>query len=73
MILTDSNISQRKIVETPQFVFKPTNIDLIIEKYYFCDNNQTPSFQKIARLNILKFTSIFIKSFNKLTAEIKPT
>ena len=30
-----------KIVETSQFVFKPTNIGLFIEKYYFCNSNQT--------------------------------
>ena len=35
IILTDNNISQSKIVETSQFVFKPTNIGLLIEKYYF--------------------------------------
>ena len=43
MILTDGNISQSKIVETSQFVLKLTNIDLLIEKYYFCNNNQTLS------------------------------
>ena len=32
MILTDGNISQSKIVETFQFVFKSTNIGLLIEK-----------------------------------------
>ena len=42
-MMTDDNISQSKIVETSQFVFKPTNIDLLIEKYYFCNNNQTLS------------------------------
>ena len=41
MILTDGNISQRKIIETSQFVFKPTNTGLLIEKYYFYNNNQT--------------------------------
>ena len=41
MILTDGNISQSKIVETSQFVFKPPNIGLLIEKYYFYDNSQT--------------------------------
>ena len=35
MILTDGNIFQSKIVEASQFVFKPTNIGLLIEKYYF--------------------------------------
>ena len=44
MILTDGNISQSKILESYQFVFKPRNIDLLIEKYYVCNNNQTRSF-----------------------------
>ena len=44
MILTNGNISQRKIIETFNFIFKPTNIDLLIEKYYFCNNNLTLSF-----------------------------
>ena len=35
MTLTYDNISQSKIAETTQFVFKPTNIGLLIEKYYF--------------------------------------
>ena len=35
MILTNSNISQSKIIETAQFVFKSTNIDLLIEKKLF--------------------------------------
>ena len=43
MILTNVNISQSKIIETSQFIFKPINIGLLIEKYYFCDNNQTLS------------------------------
>ena len=43
MILTDGSISQSKIVESSQFVFKPTNNDLLIEKYYFGNNNQTLS------------------------------
>ena len=43
MILTDANFSQSKIVETSQVVFKPSNIDLFIEKYNFCNNNQTMS------------------------------
>ena len=43
MILTDDYISQSKIVETSQFIFKPTNIGLLIEKCYFCNNNQTLS------------------------------
>ena len=34
MILTDDNISQSKIIETSQCVFKSTNIGLLIEKYY---------------------------------------
>ena len=38
MILTNGNISQSKIVETSQFVFKPTNIGLLIEKYDNCNN-----------------------------------
>ena len=37
-MITDGNISQIKIVETFQFVFKPTNIGLHFEKYYFCSN-----------------------------------
>ena len=41
--MTDGNIPQSQIVETSQFVFKQTNIGLIIEKYYFCNNNQTQS------------------------------
>ena len=40
MILTDGKISLSKIIETSQFVFKPTNIRLLIDKYYFCYNNQ---------------------------------
>ena len=34
-------ISQSKKVVTSQFVFKPTDIALLIGKYYFCNNNQT--------------------------------
>ena len=34
MISTDADISQSKIVETSQFVFKPITIGLLIEKYY---------------------------------------
>ena len=41
MILTDGNISQSKIVETSQFEFKPKNICLLNEKYYFCDIYKT--------------------------------
>ena len=42
MILTDNNISQSKVAKTPsKFVFKLTNIGLLIEKYFFCNNNQT--------------------------------
>ena len=41
MILTGGNISQSKIIETFQFVFKSIDIGLLIEKYYFCNNNQT--------------------------------
>ena len=59
MILTDGNISQSKIVEISQFVFKPTNFDLLIEKYYFYNNSH------ITQLNIPGPTSIFIVSFNK--------
>ena len=43
MILTNNNIFPLKIVETSQVKFKPTNIGLPIEKYYFCNNNQTLS------------------------------
>ena len=63
MILTDGNISQSKIVETTQFVSKPTNIGLLIAIYNFY-NNQNPKFLKIKRV-IPRPTSIFIKSFNK--------
>ena len=66
MILTDGNISESKIVETFQFVFKPTNIGLFMGKYNFYNNNNKSL--KITRLNIPRPTSIFIKSFNKLTA-----
>ena len=42
MILTDNNISQSKVAKPPsKFVFKLTNIGLLIEKYFFCNNNQT--------------------------------
>ena len=41
MILTDGNIFQSKIIETSQFILRPTNIGLFSEKYYFCNNNQT--------------------------------
>ena len=73
MILTDGNISQDEIVETSQFVFKATNIGLLVEKYNFCNSNQILSFLKITQLNIPRRTSIFIKQFNKLIAEIKPS
>ena len=43
MIFTDGTIFQSKIVATSQFLFKPTNIGPLIEKYYFCNNNQTRS------------------------------
>ena len=66
MILTDGNISQSKIIETSQFVFKPTNIGLLIEKYYFCNKSL-----KITWLNIPRPTGIFIESFNKLTIRNK--
>ena len=39
MMLTDVNIFQSKIIEISQFVFELTNIDLLTEKYYFCNNN----------------------------------
>ena len=32
--MTDGNISQSEVVETSQLVFKPTNIGLLIEKYF---------------------------------------
>ena len=35
MLLTDGNISESKIIEASQFVFKPTSIGLHIDKYYF--------------------------------------
>ena len=41
MILIYGNISQSKIIETSQFDFKPTIIGLLMEKYYFCNKNQT--------------------------------
>ena len=40
MILVVNDISQSKIVNTFQFVFKPTDIDLLIEKYNLLNNNQ---------------------------------
>ena len=43
MIWTSGNISQSKIIETSQFIFKSTNIGLHIEKYYFFNNNLTLS------------------------------
>ena len=52
VILTDDNISQSKIVETSQFVFKPINIGLLIDKYYFF---------KSLRITRPKPTRIFIK------------
>ena len=39
MILTDDYNSQSKIVETPQFIFKPTNFGLSMKKYNFFFNN----------------------------------
>ena len=41
MTLTEGYISRIKILETSQFIFLPTNIDLLIKKYYFCNNNQS--------------------------------
>ena len=38
MISTNDNISLSKIIEISQFVFKPTNIGLLIEKYNFSNN-----------------------------------
>ena len=46
MILTGGNISQSKIVETSKFIFKPTNICQVTEKYYFWNNNQTLNLYK---------------------------
>ena len=46
MILANGNISQNKIVEISQFVFKLTIISLLIKKYNFCNNNQTLSLTK---------------------------
>ena len=45
MILTDDNISRSKIIKTSYFVFKLTNICLLIEEYYFCSNNRTLRFK----------------------------
>ena len=60
MILIEGNISQSKIPETSQFLFKSTNIALLIQKVYFA-------------IKYTKTKNIFIKSIGKLTAIIKPS
>ena len=58
--LTDSNISQNKIVETSQFIFKPFSL-----------SQSDSQSLKIIWLNIPRPTSIFIKSFKKTFVNIR--
>ena len=47
MILTAGNISQGKIIEISQFLFKPTNIGLLFEIYNTVFKNNTIKYTKI--------------------------
>ena len=44
--MNDGTFSQSKIVKTSQFVFKPTNIGLLFEKYCFRNYYQTLNLKK---------------------------
>ena len=52
MILTDDNISQSKNIETSESISIPTNIGLLIEKYYFAITIKPLVF----KINMIEYT-----------------